>query len=212
VRDYGIAPDKVRVFPFGVDMQQWPFSSRAQARGKRLRLLFVGGDFRRKGGPELLQAFHQGLSHFCELDIVSNEPVCPSELVRVHPGLTPNCAPLKQLFAEADVFVMPTLGDATPLAVLEAMASGMPVVTTRTGALDEIVQDGVNGCVVPPASAEAIVRAVTSLAEDRAKLALMGQAARATVERKFNAETNCKLLIAYLKEVSGLRPDGSTRR
>jgi glycosyltransferase involved in cell wall biosynthesis len=204
VRDYGVAPEKIRVFPFGVDMRQWEIPARQPTAGRRLRLLFVGGDFARKGGPELLSAFQHGLAHFCELDIVTGEhPIACGEFVRTHSGLTPNSPVLQRLFAAADLFVMPTQGDATPIAVIEAMASGLPVITTRIGALREIVEDGVSGCVVPAACPQAIVEAVTSLAADPAKMVAMGRAARAAVERSFNAETNCKGLIAYLKEVSG---------
>ena len=207
MRDYGIAPEKIRVFPFGVDMRKWHVPDRQPATGRRLRLLFVGGEFRRKGGPELLSAFEHGLSHFCELDIVTGEhAIASGEFVRTHRGLTPNSPVLRRLFADADIFVMPTHGDATPIAVIEAMASGMPVITTRTGALAEMVEDGVSGCFVPAASPQSIVQAVTSLAADRARLIVMGQAARAAVDRSFNAETNCKGLIAYLKEVSSLPP------
>jgi glycosyltransferase involved in cell wall biosynthesis len=209
VRDYGVAPEKIRVFPFGVDMRKWQVPARLPATGRRLRLLFVGGEFRRKGGPELLSAFEHGLSQFCELDIVTGEDaIADGELVRTHRGLTPNSPVLRRLFADADIFVMPTHGDATPLAVIEAMASGLPVITTRTGALAEMVEDGVSGRFVPPASPQSIVHAVTSLAADPAQLVVMGQAARAAVERSFNAETNCKLLIAYLKEISSLPPGG----
>jgi len=205
VRDYGVPPEKVRVFPFGVDMRQWRMPPRQPAAGRRLRLLFVGGDFRRKGGPELLEAFRRGLAEFCELDIVSGEAdIACAGRVRTHPGLSPNSPALRELYAAADLFVMPTAGDATPIAVIEAMASGLPAITTRTGALGEIVQDGVSGYFVPVACPEAIVEAVTALAADPARMLAMGRAARDAVERSFNAETNCKLLIAYLKEVSAL--------
>jgi glycosyltransferase involved in cell wall biosynthesis len=178
-----------------------------------LRLLFVGGDFRRKGGHHLLDAFERGLSGFCELDIVSGETNIPSgSFVRVHPGLTPNSPRLKQLYAQADVFLLPTQADATPNAIIEAMASGLPVITTRVGAIGELVEDGVTGYLVPSSDPQAIVDAVASLAQHREKISEMGRAARVAVEERFNAETNCKLLIAYLKEVGGPQSDGSARR
>jgi len=212
VRDYRLPPDKVKVIPFGVDIRQWRPFPKQPAPGRRMRLLFVGGDFKRKGGYQLLDAFQQGLSGSCELDIVTGESaISPGNFVRVHSGLTPNSAPLKELYAQADMFLLPTQGDASPFAILEAMASGLPVVTTRVGALGELVQEGVSGYFVPGSRPQAIVDAVTALAADPGKVAAMGRAARLAVEQRFNAETNCKLLIAYLKQVSRLRPDTGAR-
>lgn len=213
VRDYGVPADKVKVFPFGVDVRRWQPVPRPLVPGRRLRLLFVGGDFERKGGYQVLEAFQMGLSGSCELDIVTSEPtISPGSFVRVHSGLTPNCAPLKKLYAEADLFLLPSRGDATPIAILEAMASGLPVITTGVGAIGEMVEDGVSGYLVPPSRPQAIVDAVTFLAGHREELSRMGQAARATVEERFNAETICKLLLAFLTEVSGNRRNGGRHR
>ena len=210
VRDYGMPPEKVRVFPPGVNVRQWQRSAaKPPYPERRLRLLFVGGDFERKGGHVLVEAFRQGLSTFCELDIVTSyKAVLSSDHVRVHTGLTPNSALLKKLFAEAHVFIMPTMGDATPFAILEAMASGLPVITTRVGALGEMVEHEVTGYFVPPSDPKGIIDAVTRLAGNRAMLEMMGQAGRGSVERRFNAETNSKGLIAYLKGVGALASNG----
>ena len=57
---------------------------------------------------------------------------------------------LRQLFAEADAFVLPTNHDASPWVALEAMATGVPVVITSVGGIPDLVQDGITGLVVPP--------------------------------------------------------------
>ena len=213
VRDYGILPEKVKVFPFGVNVQQWQPSAAKPSPERRLRLLFVGGDFERKGGHVLINAFQQGLSSFCELDIVtSKQTVLSGNHVRIHTGIMPNSMFLKKLFAEADAFIMPTMGDATPIAILEAMASGLPVITTKVGAMGEMVVDGVSGYFVSQSDPKGIIDAVTRLAGNRAMLKVMGQAGRVSVERRFNAEINAKSLIEYLKEVSALSPTRSGRK
>jgi len=210
VRDYAVTPDKIRILPFGVNVQQWQFVSRMPPPGRRLRLLFVGGDFERKGGPHLLDAFHHGLADFCELDIVTGtQPAYSGHHVRIHTGLTPNSPLLRKLYADADLFVLPTRGDATPIAILEAMATGLPIITTKVGAIGELVKEGVTGHFIPPAAPQRIVEVITSLAERRDALPAMGQAARTVVERSFNAEINSKGVIDFLKEVSAPRPDGN---
>ena len=72
----------------------------------------------------------------CELDIVTRENVDTQGLtnVRVHHGLGPNVPELMALYARADIFTFPTLADTLPLVVMEAMASGLPVITTTVGA------------------------------------------------------------------------------
>lgn len=207
VRDYGVPPNQVRVIRFAVDIDQWQPIIKNPALSRPLRLLFVGGDFARKGGHVLLSAFREGLSEICELDIVTkDEAIAAERSVRIHSSLSPNTPLLKQLFAQADLFVLPTQGDATPMAVLEAMACALPVITTNVGALGEMVQDGITGYLVPCDDAKAIIDKVGSLARRRETLAEMGTAGRLAVEREFNAETNYKRLIAYLKEVSDSNP------
>ena len=119
VQDYGVSPDRVKVIPSGIDTCQWQPLPRSSGQ-RPLRLLFVGGDFHRKGGHILLKAFREGLSDKCELDIVTKDrSITAEKSIRVHSNLSPNTPLLKQLYASADLFVLPTRGDATPFAVLK---------------------------------------------------------------------------------------------
>lgn len=200
LENYGVAPAKVTVIPPGVELCQWRPTVKEVRRGDPLRLLFVGGDFARKGGHVLLEAFRCGLADRCTLDIVTkDETVCSEGSVRVHRGLTANSPLLRQLFADADLFVFPTLGDGLPLVVMEAMASGLPVIATNVGALAEEVEDGVTGLLVPLNDPGALIEAVCALANNPARLVAMGAAARARAERLFDAEHNYKALVSVLK-------------
>ena len=203
VQDYGIAPDKVTVIRPGVELSQWCLTvkeARETREDSALRLLFIGGDFVRKGGYVLLEAFQTGLAGCCTLDIVTKDETVHSEgPIRVHRGLAPNSSQLRQMYADADLFVFPTLGDVSPIAVIEAMASGLPVVATDVGALAEEVEDGVTGLLVPKSNPQAIVEAVCSLANNPDRLAAMGVAARERAERLFDAEHNYKALVEVMK-------------
>jgi glycosyltransferase involved in cell wall biosynthesis len=202
LHDYGVPPDKVAVLPWGVDTVGWTPGSAGSATGTRLRLLFVGADFERKGGGLLLQAWRAGLATTCELDIVTRDSsLAESEGLRVHRGLTPNSPALKRLYAQADLFVLPSRGDASPFAVLEAMASGLPVVATRVGAVEEMVDDGSTGLLIPAGDGGALAAAVLALAADRPRLGAMGRAARVRACAHFDGTTNYRRLASHVRDV-----------
>lgn len=207
VNDYGVPADKVQVIPPGIDLARWhPASARVPKLSVPLRLLFVGGDFARKGGLTLLEALRGLPVGTCELDLVTRELPPPEMLagqnnVRVHTGLTANSAPLRALFAEADLFVFPTLGDCLPLAVMEAMAAGLPVITTAVGALREEVEEGVSGLIVPPADAPALAAAIRTLAENPVLRATMGEAGLRLASERFDAVHNYDAVLDLLRSL-----------
>lgn len=202
VQHYGVPSEKVQVFRYAVDVNKWQPTAKSPAPHRPLRLLFVGGDFARKGGWILLEAFRAGLSDICELDVVTKDRELISERgVRIHTDLLPNMHELRKLYAQADLFVLPTRGDANGIAILEAMACGIPVITTDVGSLTELVQDGVNGYLIPRDDAKAIIDRVAFLAARPERVMELGAAARLFTEKTFNAETNYRGLIAYLKNV-----------
>ena len=203
VSDYGVSYDKVTVIPPGVDLQQWEFGagkiSEPKSEGEKFRLLFVGGDFARKGGPALLEAFRTRLSDRCTIDIVTkDESVHDEPGVKVHRGLTANSKPLRDLYATADVFVFPTVGDCLPIAIMEAMAAGLPIIATNVGALSEEVENDVNGLIVPPRNPEAVAQATLSLIGDPDRLQAMSRESRRLAEKRFSAKTNYTKLLELI--------------
>jgi glycosyltransferase involved in cell wall biosynthesis len=89
---------------------------------------------------------------------------------------------LPRLYAVADVFVFPTLGDTFGMVVTEAMACGLPVIATSSvGEIRERVTEGVNAFVVPPATSDALRDRMMVLATDRELRTKMGEASRRSV-------------------------------
>ncbi|HEX5243533.1 MAG TPA: glycosyltransferase family 4 protein [Tepidisphaeraceae bacterium] len=202
VNDYRIEASRVAVIPPGVDLDSWKPSTKPPLEKRRARLLFVGGAFGRKGGNFMLDAFTNGLTDTCELDIVSNDaPDSSHPQIRVHRGMTPGSAELRALFDQADLFLFPSLGDCTPWATVEAMASGLPIIATPIGGVPEQVEDGVNGRMVPPGDSAAIVAAVKAMIEDPTKRLAMGTAGRERAEKWFDAQRNYRSLVSLLKGV-----------
>ncbi|HEY3329966.1 MAG TPA: glycosyltransferase family 4 protein [Capsulimonadaceae bacterium] len=201
VGDYGIPASKVTVIPPGIDTDRWSFDRSERAPGG-VRLLFVGGDFPRKGGDTLLAAFARA-RQFCPdltLHIATKTDAVADGIdgIVVHRGLQPNSGELVQLYRDADLFVFPTRGDCLPLAIMEALASGLPVITTRVGAIPEAVVDGVTGKIVDIDSPSALSDAIVALANDGESLAAMSIAARSAALDRFSAAKNYAKLVDLL--------------
>lgn len=201
VHDYGVPPEKITVIPPGVDLSLWPRRSSQSAHHppRRLKLLFVGGDFKRKGGEVLLECFQRSFQERCELHLVTQEPVRPGPNLFVYNGVKPKSETLTRLFAEADLFVFPTLADCAPVAVTEALAASLPVIATRVGAIPESVQDGKTGLLVDAGNAEQLRQALEWLTDHPEQRVEMGQLGRRLIEADYDAEKNCRRLLEVLK-------------
>lgn len=193
--DYGVDPELVTVIFPGIDLTRFPAPPAARPSREKVRVLFVGGDFARKGGPELLAAMRAGLAQCCELDLVTRAPVPATPGVRLHSDLGPNDPRLLALYRDADIFALPTHADCLAVAVGEALASGLPVVTTSVGGQPEAVRDGGSGLIVPPGDVGALAEALQRLARDPELRRTMGHAARRTALERFDARTNARRLL-----------------
>jgi glycosyltransferase involved in cell wall biosynthesis len=209
VNDYGVPPEKITVIPPGVDLSLWPKRTAPAAHddARPLKLLFVGGDFKRKGGEVLLTCFQRYFQERCELHLVTQEPVLPGPNLFVYNGVKPKSAALTRLFAEADIFVFPTLADCAPVAVTEALAASLPIISTRVGAIPESVQDGKTGLLVDAGNVEQLRQAIERLLAHSMLRVEMGQLGRRLIEANYDAEKNCRRLLKVLKAASE-----STRR
>jgi L-malate glycosyltransferase len=106
------------------------------------------------------------------------------------------------LIAAFDVFVLPSLSEGSPMALLEAMALERPVVASAVGGVPEIVEPGETGLLVAPRSAAAIARACLELARDRARAGRLARAGRRAVEARFSRERNGKALAALYHDIA----------
>jgi glycosyltransferase involved in cell wall biosynthesis len=205
VVDYGVDPARVRVLAPGASERFFELGRSRVARNERgggpVRLLFVGGDFDRKGGALLLEAMRGGLGARCELHIVTRHEVPPQRGVVLHRNVSPNSAELLELFAMADVFVLPSLGECLAVALMEATAAGLPVVTSDVGALRESVIDGVSGLICHAGDPVSLQRALESIVADEAMRSRMGRAGFELASDKFDASANDDRLLDLLVEL-----------
>lgn len=200
--DYGVSADKIQVIPPGVDLGLWrPRTGPASGPDAPTRLLFVGGDLARKGGDLLLRWMREDAPAFCVLDLVTTAPVPPAPRVTVHAGLGPNDPALRALYAQADLFALPTRADCAPLVLMEAMASGLPLLATDIAALPEVLGARAGspvGVLVPPDDYPSLAAALARLVADRPALRAMGLAARVRAEAEFDGPRNLSRELASL--------------
>ena len=86
-----------------------------------------------------------------------------------------------------DVFVLPSLSEGTPMALLEAMAQGLPVVASNVGGIPSIIRSGYNGILTEPANQQQLVDAISMIYQNSQFRASLGASAKNTVDEHFNA-------------------------
>jgi glycosyltransferase involved in cell wall biosynthesis len=202
VRDYGVASEAVTVVHPGTKFANFPDPrTRSERKPGPMRILFVGGDFERKGGDLLLDVFRKHLRESSELHLVTGADVPSGDGVHVYRNLKPHSPELLRLYAEADVFALPTRADCFGVVLAEAMASSLPMVTTNVAAIPEAVKDGESGFVIPPDDAEALRDRLERLAKSPALRLQMGAAARRIGEEKFDIQKNATRIAAILADL-----------
>jgi glycosyltransferase involved in cell wall biosynthesis len=219
-KDYGIEPARVHVVPGGANLKRWHYADRSGHSGK-VRILFVGGELRRKGGEHLLSWAEQASPGKVQVDIVTWAGQLPVKVNRllgnpgpfdvssrdlgpwlphvcVHLGLKPNMPELQALFESADIFCLPTQADFSSIASLEAMATGLPVVVGGVGGIPELIEHGKTGFLVEPGDVKTLSQALQPLIEDRALRLNVGRAARQACEQQFNTERQLREIVQII--------------
>lgn len=196
----GVDAMRVRAIPVGLDLEKWPLVTNvAKTPGTIPRVLFVGGDFERKGGLLLLELHQRLNSDKFELHIVSKSPVEPNlKNVFIYDEISPGDVRLSQLYIDCDVFVLPTYSDISPWVCLEAMACSRPVISTRVGAISDMVIEGDTGFLIDKGDALALEDAVMKILGNPTLAAKMGAAGRTRVEAEFNASINVPLILKQM--------------
>ena len=206
IQQYGADPDRIRVLAPGASDAFFGLGDRrgaaeaAAGPAAPVRILFVGGDWTRKGGPVLLSALAGLPADAWRLDVVTREPVPATPGVTVHHGVGPNSPELLSLFSEADLFVLPSLGECLAVVLMEATAAGLPVVTTDVGALAEAVRPAESGLIVPPKDVRALREALSALLGDPVRRHSMGRAGHVLARERFDARANNQTLLDLVAE------------
>jgi glycosyltransferase involved in cell wall biosynthesis len=198
----GLPHSKVEVIAPGFDVP--PLSERRRQNGP-VNFLFIGREFKRKGGPLVVEAFarlrasHKNVS----LTIITGdkEQVAPVAGLTVHTFMD-RARLYNEIYPAADVFVMPTEAEGWGFTNAEAMSFALPVISTRISAIPEIVEHEVTGLLVEPGDMDALLGAMRRMAESRDLREEMGHRGRERFVARFSRDVfRGKLLDFYMAAI-----------
>ena len=216
--DLGCPRERTSVHRMGIDCRRFAFAARTPAPDGVTRMVSVARLVEKKGLAYALQAMarlvrqHPAIAY----TIVGDGPLRPElEALAADLGLSRRVRfagwrgpeEVRRILAAGQIFIAPSVtadnGDAegVPVAMMEAMAVGLPVLGTVHSGIPELVADGVSGYLVPERDADALAAQLERLLSSPASWPVMGRAGRTRVEREFNIERLNDRLVARLEEI-----------
>jgi glycosyltransferase involved in cell wall biosynthesis len=191
--DRGFAPEKLKILPRGLDTDLFnperrdpSFWGGSEAGGKVVRLLYVGRISREKDLDVLAAAYDKvrAAGQPVKLYLVGLGPYSKALAANLPDAVFLGYLtgePLAKAYASADIFVFPSTTDTFGNVIIEAQASGLPVIVSDLGGPRELVEDGVNGLVTKAHDADDVARAIIQLVRDQKMRVRMGEKARQSV-------------------------------
>lgn len=218
VNRWGIPAEKLVVIPNSVDLSRFDFDIDRDAVREELHasdgplMVAVGHLTAVKGHSCLLQAAKRVVETVpgTVLSLVGDGPLLDELAAQAEElGISDSVRFLgyrqdvESILKSADVFVMSSLREGTSIAVLEAMAAGLPVVATAVGGNPEVIEDGKSGILVPVQDPAALGDALLRVLSEPEFAASLAKAARARVEAEYSAETNLARLRTLYSDILG---------
>lgn len=213
VTQYALGEHKVHIALNGMALpEQHRLRHPPRRRDAAVRLCFVGEDFVRKGGPELVRLHQERFAEVAELHVCSGKARVDRSCrnVRWH-GRVERERLLQELLPGMDVFVLPTRSDMAPWAIMEAAGAALPVVATRVGGIGELVRDGVSGLLCESEDWRAFGDLVQRLIDDDELRWRMGEAGRRHIASHYDPDVHFGGLLERLKAMAR-RGDGMKER
>lgn len=198
-KDYDVPDSKLKKVKLPLCFDLKLFTPSSEREDQEIRILFVGGDFQRKGGDVLLKWFKENYEPGLKMTMVT------SFYLEDHPGITieqnVEYGQLKhiELYKSHDIFVLPTNCDSYPSVLGEAACAGLAILTTKNAlGAAEVICNGENGYICD--SSEALFDKLQLLIKDNKLLAKMKQNSRKLMEIKFADEVVFQEYIKYIFE------------
>jgi glycosyltransferase involved in cell wall biosynthesis len=217
VRELGLAPERVETL--------WNAVPAPPARRRRepgaARLLFLGRLGPRKGVPELLAALrHANVALLRWSAVLAGDGAVGQYRAEITaaglqdrielPGWI-DAGMAQDYLANADILVLPSHNEGLPIAILEAMAAGLAIVTTPVGAVPDAIRDGQTGLLVPPGDVDALAAALRRLITDPPLRSQLGRRARERFQADFSIRAHIERLAAIYRDVTASAAQGRLR-
>lgn len=180
-------------------------------RDRKIKLLFTGGFGFRKGGEyifEALKILRENMGDVFEMDVVGSyaeSEALIKKYERHHLPITfHGYVPqddLKDFLANSDIYVFPSLSEGCASSGMEAMAAGLCVVATKESGLP--IDDGINGCIVPPKDAQKIAEKIQILLESPSEIDRMGASAAKLIRENYTWEKYAETVKSIYSEALG---------
>jgi glycosyltransferase involved in cell wall biosynthesis len=207
---HGVERTGISVVPHSVDLVRFVPTSPSTRTTPKLRVVFVGSLSLGKGFPYLLEAVRALGSDRIGVQIVgaTGDPWCRRLFDRLRQGLDVTVAPGDPLpaYRQADLLVLPTLHDGFGYVVAEAMACGLPVITTDACGAAEWLRHGNTGWVVPSGVVDPLTAALDEAMRRQSELRDMGAEARRTIESVAGPRVRDELIRLILDQATAAAP------
>ncbi len=196
-RDYNVPSNKLKKvqLPFSCDLDI--FVSSQERKDNEIRLLFVGGDFQRKGGDILLDWFKKYNKPELKMTMVTNHPLEKYPGITVENNVQYGSSKHVEIFKNQDIFVLPTNCDSYPSVLGEAACAGLAILTTKYAlGASEVIENGRNGYICD--SQEELLEKLIMLTRDKNLISSMKQNSRMLMENKFSQERVLREYLTYI--------------
>lgn len=185
--EHGAPAERVHVAPYGVDLDRFTPGERGPNPNQQLRILFAGTINQRKGIKYLLEAVRMLNTPQLQL-VIRGRAVDDLSLVRslvpsADIGLSVSHAELLSAYRTSDLFVFPSVAEGFGHVLIEALASGLPILSTTNTAAPDLITEGCEGFVIEPRRADLIAERLEWALLNRARLQAMRREARLTAEQ-----------------------------
>ncbi len=195
--EYKVSDSRIHILPPSLrDPHPTPLSTKASGKSN---ILFIGGDFKRKGGYLLVDVWRRFFRPQANLHIVTHDLVAPEDGLHVYKGVKAGSEEWRELWNNADLFVFPSQMETFGIVLVEAMAFGVPIISTSTGAAEELLGDGSAGEVLPSADATGLERSIRELIAQPQLRARMSANGRSRFLRDFDLTKNAKRLAHLIR-------------
>lgn len=196
ITDYGVDASRAVLVRSAVDLPQLRDSSPNQGL---VRIVYVGNDWTRKGGDRVLRWHQEHFANRAELHLVGRRiPAVSGKNVIVH-GLVDRERLMGELLPSMDIFALPTREDMTPWVIIEAQSMRLPVISSRVGAIGEMVVHGETGLLADREDDASFIANIRQLINDAELRRRMSAAARTHAEREFSPDRWYDTLFERLK-------------